>query len=153
MMIKWSFQKLNNAKTKETLDFLKNKLHVSSWFLLCVSFHFMAIKKAKNLGDYLDLHKIVGATTLRAVGYAMNDGKGETNCLPGREPQNVSSPWLRANYRYFCSFFARYLVSAFRIHVVWPVYHGMHSTIGKMYHCSPNWRVSKKTNFLCSLYM
>jgi len=30
MMIKWSFQKLNNAKTKETLDFLKNKLHVSS---------------------------------------------------------------------------------------------------------------------------
>lgn len=98
----------------------------------------MAIKKAKNLGDYLDLHKIVGATTLRAVGYATNDGKGETNCPPGREQQNVSSPWLRTNYRYFCSFFARYLLSAFRIHVVWPVYHGMHSTMGKMYHCSPN---------------
>lgn len=42
----------------------------------------MAIKKAKNYWvTSQDLHKIVGATTLQAVGYTTNDGKGETNCL------------------------------------------------------------------------
>ena len=50
MMIKWSFQKLNNVKkTKEKLDYLKNKLQVHA----SVSIHFMVIKRANNLGDYL----------------------------------------------------------------------------------------------------
>lgn len=49
----------------------------------CYASHFTLwqSKKQKTWATTQDLHKIVGATTLQAVGYTTNDGKEETNCL------------------------------------------------------------------------
>lgn len=79
MMIKWSFQKLTNVKKKRI------KISYKSCFILIPAMHLILLygnqKSKKTWATTQDLHKIVGATTLQAVGYTSNDGKGETNCL------------------------------------------------------------------------